>query len=52
MDREEYIQILTDQIRCAKARAMVGDEIRMHIDDQAFAFREPGMGEEQALKAA
>ncbi len=52
MDREEYIQILTDQIRCAKARAMVGDEIRMHIDDQAFAFREQGMGEEQALKAA
>lgn len=52
MDREEYIQILTDQIRCVKARAMVGEEIRMHIEDQAFAFREQGMGEDQALEAA
>lgn len=52
MDREEYIQILTDQIRCVKARAMVGDEIRMHIEDQALAFREQGMGEDQALEAA
>ncbi|MDE6202340.1 MAG: FtsW/RodA/SpoVE family cell cycle protein, partial [Lachnospiraceae bacterium] len=41
-----------DQIRCVKARVMVGDEIRTHIEDQALAYQEQGMEEAQALEAA
>ncbi|MBD5546080.1 MAG: FtsW/RodA/SpoVE family cell cycle protein [Lachnospiraceae bacterium] len=52
MNREEYIRILTDQIRCVKARDMVADEIKMHIEDQALSYREQGMKEEQAIEAA
>ena len=52
MNREEYVRILTDQIRCVKARDMVADEIKMHIEDQALSYREQGMKEEQAIEAA
>lgn len=52
MNKEKYIQILTDQIRCVKARDMVADEIKMHIEDQALSYREQGMKEEQAIEAA
>ena len=52
MNREEYIRILTDQIRCVKARNMVADEIKMHIEDQALSYQEQGMKEDQAIEAA
>lgn len=52
MNREEYIRILTDQIRCVKARDMVADEIKIHIEDQTLSYREQGMKEEQAIEAA
>lgn len=52
MNKEKYIQILTDQIRCVKARDMVADEIKMHIEDQALSYREQGMKEDQAIEAA
>lgn len=49
---EEYIRILTDQIRCKKAKDLVGTEIRAHIEDQALNYREQGLEKEQALEAA
>lgn len=52
MNREEYVRILTDQIRCVKARDMVADEIKVHIEDQALSYQEQGMEEEQAIEAA
>lgn len=52
MNREEYVRILTDQIRCVKARNMVADEIKIHIEDQALSYQEQGMKEDQAMEAA
>lgn len=52
MNKEEYIQILTNQIRCVKARDMVADEIKIHIEDQALSYQEQGMEEDQAIEAA
>lgn len=49
---EEYIRILTDQIRCKKAKDLVEAEIRAHIEDQALVYEEQGMEEEQAFEAA
>ena len=34
MGKEEYIRILTEQIRCVKARGMVADEVEKHTEDQ------------------
>lgn len=36
---EEYIRIVTGQIRCKKARKLVSDEIRAHIEDQVLLMR-------------
>ena len=34
MRAEEYLTILTDQIRCKMARGAVREEIRCHIEEQ------------------
>lgn len=52
MDREEYIRVLTEQIRCVRARDMVADEVGKHIEDQASFYKEQGMEEEKAMEAA
>lgn len=52
MEPREYLDILSEQIRCKKARPMVLEEIENHIEDQAEAFRKQGMGEEQAMERA
>lgn len=53
MDKtEEYIGILTEQIRCVKAREGVAEEIRNHIEDQAEAYEEAGMPHEEAVGEA
>lgn len=49
---EEYIRILLEQIRCKKARPMIEQEIRSHIEDQAEANRAAGMTPAVALSAA
>lgn len=49
---EEYIRILTEQIRCKQARDLVGREIRAHIEDQAFAYEEKGMDKKEAVHMA
>ena len=49
---EEYIRIVTGQIRCKKARELVSDEIRAHIEDQVFAYEEEGIEKERAVEKA
>ena len=52
MRAEEYLTILTDQIRCRMARGAVREEIRCHIEDQTAAFLSEGMEQAEAEEAA
>ena len=52
MKKEEYLQVLTEQIRCRAARGPVRKEIKQHLEDQAEAFAELGMSKEEAETAA
>ena len=49
---EEFIKILTDQIRCAKARDGVARELSSHILDQAQAYEQSGMAHDKAVTKA
>ncbi len=52
MRMEEYLNTVSDQIRCTKARELVTGELRDHILDQAEAYEQEGMFEEEALERA
>lgn len=52
MKLDEYLNTVTEQIRCIKAREMVGEELRDHVLDQAEAYEAEGMFEEEALEKA
>ena len=52
MNKEEYIKILTDQIRCKMARPEVARELEDHIEDQTRAFMSEGLDRIEAEKAA
>lgn len=52
MELRDYLDTLTQQIRCKKARPAVEREILNHISDQAQAYEEDGMEHDQALKEA
>ncbi len=52
MRETEYLEAVTNQMRCKRARNLVAEELGQHIQDQAAAYRELGMGEEEALKKA
>lgn len=52
MKMEEYLNTVTDQIRCKKARDMISSELKDHILDQAKAYEADGMFEEEALEKA
>lgn len=52
MRMEEYLSTVTEQIRCTKAREMVVGELRDHILDQAKAYEEEGLFEEEAMEQA
>ena len=52
MKAEEYLKKLTDQIRCAKARAAIAEEMLGHIDEQKHAYISQGMDAEEAEEAA
>ena len=43
MELHEYLDTLSEQIRCKKARPMVVEEIENHINDQAEAYIKNGM---------
>ncbi len=49
---DEFMKILTAQIRCVKAREGVAQEISNHILDQAEAYEQTGISHEQALERA
>ncbi|MGB4659220.1 MAG: FtsW/RodA/SpoVE family cell cycle protein [Mobilitalea sp.] len=50
--KQEYLEQVTTQIRCKKARAAVAEEISSHIEDQQTAYIEEGREEESALTMA
>ena len=49
--KEEYLKILTEQIRCKKARKSIEKEIENHINDQIEAYKMEGMDEKEAIDA-
>lgn len=49
---DEYLDTLSEQIRCKKARPLVVEEIKNHIEDQAAAFERDGAAREDALAKA
>ena len=52
MRKEEYLQLVTDQIRWKKARLDVKAELENHIMDQMESYRSEGMEEQAAMKQA
>lgn len=50
MNKDEYLKILTDQIRCTMARPEVARELGDHIEDQTRAFMSEGMSRQEAEK--
>lgn len=52
MDAAEYLESVTGQIRCRKAREMVARELKNHIDDQTQDYMNQGISEEEALREA
>ena len=38
MDMSEYLDAVTEQIRCKRVRNMVATELRNHIEDQQEAY--------------
>ena len=52
MTLEEYLQLVTDQIRCKKARPDVKTELENHILDQMESYKNEGMEEQEAMEQA
>lgn len=52
MKTEEYLHVLTDQVRCKMARDEIQDEIRCHIEDQTAAYISEGMEPDKAEEMA
>lgn len=52
MKMEEYLNKVTEQMRCKKARASVAGELENHILDQMEAYKQEGLEEEEALDKA
>lgn len=52
MGMHEYLEALSEQIRCRAARPAVEAEIRQHIEDQAEAYEAGGRSREEAVKLA
>lgn len=52
MNRCEFMDVLTEQIRCKRALPLVTKEIEAHIDDQKAEFLAEGMMDAEAEEAA
>lgn len=52
MRAEEYLKIVTEQIRCKRARGAVQEELQQHMEDQKNAFLVEGMEVQEAEAAA
>lgn len=52
MKMEEYINTLTEQIRCKKARDSIAHEMTNHILDQAEGYEQEGIEHDEAIEKA
>lgn len=52
MESHEYVELVTGQMRCKKARGMVAEELQNHIDDQVEKYIEFGMEKDKAEEEA
>ena len=52
MDRRNYLEILSEQIRCKRALPLVTGELEVHIEEQKADFMTEGMTEREAEEAA
>ncbi|MCH5274383.1 MAG: hypothetical protein J1E65_00990 [Lachnospiraceae bacterium] len=52
MQVSEYLEAVTAQMRCKRARGMVEKELKAHIEDQADTYMEYGIPKEEAYKKA
>lgn len=52
MTKEVFIQNVTEQIRCVRARDGIARELSDHITDQAAAYEEAGEAHEDAVERA
>ena len=52
MERRDYLELMTGQIRCKKMCPVIAKEVEDHIEDQKQAFMAEGMKEEEAEKAS
>lgn len=52
MELHEYLDTLSEQIRCKKACPMIIEEIENHISDQTEAYIKSGMEKDEAVKKA
>ena len=52
MEMHEYLDALSGQIRSGRARQAVREELEAHIRDQAQAYADSGMEEQEALEQA
>lgn len=52
MELHEYLDTLSEQIRCKKACPMIIEEIENHIHDQAEAYIKDGMEKDEAVRKA
>lgn len=52
MDRQEYMELLTGQIRCKRAVPLVAKELEAHIEEQKADFLAKGMSERDAEEMA
>ena len=49
MEMREYLDQVTSQMRCKKARDMVAQELKDHIEDQAETYENFGLSGEEAM---
>lgn len=52
MERQEYMELLTGQIRCKRAIPLVTKELEIHIEEQKADFMKEGATEQEAEEAA
>ena len=52
MNRQEYMEILSGQIRCRQAVPLVIKELEVHIEEQKADFLAEGMQESEAEEMA
>lgn len=47
--KEDYLELIKEQIRCKKVKDVIAEEINQHIEDQKDSYRNEGYDENTAL---